>query len=126
MHGTYPKILDDEVVGESARSLKADADAMLDRIVAEKWFTARGVAGLWPCARHGDDVVLHDAEGETHTVLPFLRQQVKKSRERATLCLADVIDPAGEWLGGVAVGIHGMKSIHAASSPRRTIIRIFC
>ncbi|QFI62854.1 methionine synthase [Qipengyuania flava] len=109
LHGTYPKILEDEVVGESARSLKADADAMLDRIVAEKWFTARGVAGLWPCARHGDDVVLHDAEGETHTVLPFLRQQVKKSRERANMCLADFIDPAGDWLGGFAVGIHGIE-----------------
>ncbi|MEC8772906.1 MAG: vitamin B12 dependent-methionine synthase activation domain-containing protein, partial [Pseudomonadota bacterium] len=109
LHGTYPRILDDEVVGESARSLKADADAMLDRIVAEKWFTARGVAGLWPCARHGDDVVLHDAEGETHTVLPFLRQQVKKSRERANMCLADFIDPAGDWLGGFAVGIHGIE-----------------
>ena len=109
LHGTYPKILDDDVVGESARSLKADADAMLDRIVAEKWFTARGVAGLWPCARHGDDVVLHDADGETHTVLPFLRQQVKKSRERANMCLADFIDPAGDWLGGFAVGIHGIE-----------------
>ena len=96
-------------MGESARSLKADADAMLDRIVAEKWFTAHGVAGLWPCARHGDDVVLHDAEGETHTVLPFLRQQVKKSRERANMCLADFIDPAGDWLGGFAVGIHGIE-----------------
>ena len=109
LHGTYPRILEDEVVGESARNLKADADAMLDRIVAEKWFTARGVAGLWPCARHGDDVVLHDAEGETHTVLPFLRQQVKKSRERANMCLADFIDPAGDWLGGFAVGIHGIE-----------------
>jgi len=110
LHGTYPKILEDEVVGESARSLKADAEAMLDRIVAEKWFTARGVAGFWPCARDGDDVTIHDAEGETHTVLPFLRQQVKKSRERANMCLADFIDPAGDWIGGFAVGIHGIEA----------------
>jgi 5-methyltetrahydrofolate--homocysteine methyltransferase len=109
LHGTYPKILEDEVVGESARSLKADAEAMLDRIVAEKWLTARGVAGFWPCARDGDDVTIHDAEGETHTVLPFLRQQVKKSRERANMCLADFIDPAGDWIGGFAVGIHGIE-----------------
>ncbi|WP_370032476.1 methionine synthase [Qipengyuania mesophila] len=110
LHGTYPKILDDEVVGETARQLKADADAMLDRIVGEKWLTAKGVAGFWPCARDGDDVTIHDAEGETHTVLPFLRQQVKKSRDRANMCLADFIDPAGDWIGGFAVGIHGIET----------------
>ena len=109
LHGTYPKILDDDVVGESARSLKADADAMLERIIAEKWLTARGVAGFWPCARDGDDVTIHDPDGETHTVLPFLRQQVKKSRDRASMCLADFIDPAGDWMGGFAVGIHGIE-----------------
>ncbi|QYJ07771.1 methionine synthase [Qipengyuania flava] len=109
LHGTYPRILDDEVVGETARQLKADADAMLDRIIGEKWLTARGVAGFWPCARDGDDVTIHDAEGETHTVLPFLRQQVKKSRDRANMCLADFIDPAGDWIGGFAVGIHGIE-----------------
>src|SRR5690606_34245688 len=58
--GTYPAILDDAVVGESARSLYADAQAMLDRIVAEKWLTAKGVAGFWPCRRDGDDIVLDD------------------------------------------------------------------
>ena len=109
LHGTYPKILDDDVVGESARSLKADADVMLERIIAEKWLTARGVAGFWPCARDGDDVTIHDPDGETHTVLPFLRQQVKKSRDRASMCLADFIDPAGDWMGGFAVGIHGIE-----------------
>ncbi|WP_374408598.1 methionine synthase [Pelagerythrobacter sp.] len=107
--GTYPVILDDDVVGETARDLKRDADAMLDRIVEEKWLTAKGVVGLWPCARDGDDVTLHDTEGETHTVLPFLRQQVKKSRDRANMCLADFIDPAGDWIGGFAVGIHGIE-----------------
>ena len=109
LHGTYPRILDDEVVGETARQLKADADAMLDRIIGGNWLTARGVAGLWPCARDGDDVTIHDAEGETRTVLPFLRQQVKKSRDRANMCLADFIDPAGDWIGGFAVGIHGIE-----------------
>jgi len=109
LHGTYPKILDDPIVGESARSLKADAEAMLDRIVTEKWFTPRGVAGFWPCARDGDDVTLHLAEEERHVTLPFLRQQVKKSRDRANMCLADFIDPAGDWLGGFAVGIHGIE-----------------
>ncbi len=56
--GNFPAILTDEVVGESASSLYADAQAMLDTIVAEKWLTPRGVAGLWPARRVGDDVVV--------------------------------------------------------------------
>ena len=109
LHGNYPKILEDEVVGETATQLFADANAMLDTVIAENWLTARGVAGFWPCARDGDDVTIHDADGETRTVLPFLRQQVKKSRDRANMCLADFIDPAGDWIGGFAVGIHGIE-----------------
>ncbi len=101
--GNFPAILDDAVVGESARGLYADAQAMLDRIVEEKWLTAKGVVGLWPCRRDGDDVVLESVR------LAFLRQQVKKSRERANFCLADFIDPAGDWIGGFAVAIHGSE-----------------
>ncbi|MCB2060694.1 MAG: methionine synthase, partial [Novosphingobium sp.] len=102
--GTYPSILDDDVVGESARNLFADAKAMLDRIVSEKWLTAKGVAAFWPCRREEDDILLDDG-----TRLPFLRQQVKKSRDRANFCLSDFIDPAGDWIGGFAVGIHGIE-----------------
>jgi 5-methyltetrahydrofolate--homocysteine methyltransferase len=109
LHGTYPSILDDPVVGETARQLKAEADAMLDTIIAEKWLTAKGIVGLWPCARHGDDVIIHLDEQEERVRLPFLRQQVKKSRDRANFCLADFIDPAGDWIGGFAVGIHGSE-----------------
>ncbi|KPF64644.1 methionine synthase [Porphyrobacter sp. AAP60] len=108
LHGNYPAILTDEVVGETATQLFADANAMLDQIIAEKWLTARGVAGLWPCARDGDDVTIHLPETEEHIRLPFLRQQVKKSRDRANMCLADFIDPNGDWIGGFAVGIHGI------------------
>ena len=64
--GNYPAILDDAIVGESARSLYADAQAMLDRIVSEKWLTARGVAGLWPCHRHDDDVYVTLPHQEHH------------------------------------------------------------
>ena len=53
--GNYPDILDDPVVGETARNLFDDAQAMLQRIVGEKWLTARGVIGLWPANRIGDD-----------------------------------------------------------------------
>ena len=110
LHGNYPAILDDEVVGETARNLKADADAMLEKIICEKWLTARGVAGFWPCARDGaDDVVVHRVRREEHVRLAFLRQQVKKSRDRANMCLADFIDPDGDWIGGFAVGIHGIE-----------------
>ena len=107
--GNYPAILDDEIVGESARSLYADARKMLDQIIAEKWFTAKGVAGFWPCHREEDDVVLYLPEEERHVRLPFLRQQIRKSRDRKNMCLADFIDPQGDWLGGFAVGIHGIE-----------------
>ena len=107
--GNYPAILDDAVVGESARALWADAQAMLAQIIDEKWLTARGVAEFWPCARHGDDVVLHLDGGDRPVRMPFLRQQFAKSRGRANYCLADFIDPAGDWLGGFAVGIHGIE-----------------
>ncbi|MBV7266094.1 methionine synthase [Erythrobacter ani] len=109
LHGNYPAILTDEVVGETASQLFDDANEMLDKIVSEKWLTARGVAGFWPCARDGDDVTIHRVNREEHVVLPFLRQQVKKSRDRANMCLADFIDPDGDWIGGFAVGIHGIE-----------------
>jgi len=108
LHGNYPAILDDEIVGESARSLFADANKMLDQIIAEKWLTAKGVVGLWPCSRDGDDVVVHLAEEERNVTFSFLRQQIRKSRDRANMCLADFISPDGDWLGGFAVGIHGI------------------
>ena len=130
--GTYPAVLSDEIVGESARALHVDALAMLDKIVSEKWLTARGVVGMWPCARDGDDVVIYKpaplqargpgegaaaliaptpgGEGDfEHISIPFLRQQIRKSRDRANFCLADFIDPDGDWIGGFAVGIHGIE-----------------
>jgi 5-methyltetrahydrofolate--homocysteine methyltransferase len=102
--GTYPAILKDDVVGESARSLFADAKAMLEKIVSEKWLTAKGVCAFWPAHRDGDDILLEDG-----TRLPFLRQQFKKSRGRANFCLSDFIDSENDWLGGFAVGIHGIE-----------------
>jgi len=106
--GNYPAILTDEVVGESATSLFADAQKMLDKLIAERWLTARGVAGLWPCRREDDDVIVH-LEGERHVRLPFLRQQIAKREGRANMCLADFIDHDGDWIGGFAVSIHGIE-----------------
>ena len=106
--GTYPSILDDPVVGESARSLFDDAQEMLDQLIAERWVTPKATIGLWRCRREGDDVLM--LAGNDWTRLPFLRQQVKKREGRANMCLADFIDPDGEdWIGGFAVGIHGLE-----------------
>ena len=112
--GNYPAILTDEVVGESASGLFADAQEMLAKIIAEQWLTAKGVCGFWPCARDGDDVTIHLADEERHLLVPFLRQQIRKSRGkdgqgRANYCLADFIDPDGDWIGGFAVAIHGIE-----------------
>jgi len=106
--GTYPQILDDPVVGESAKNLFADAQEMIEKIIAERWVTPKATVGLWRCKREGDDVLV--LAGNDWTRVPFLRQQVKKREGRANLCLADFISPDGEdWIGGFAVGIHGLE-----------------
>ena len=103
--GKYPAILADPVVGAQASALHRDALAMLDRIVAERWLTAKAVFGLWPAQRIGDDVRV-DAGGES-ALLHFLRQQVDKPVERPDVCLADFIAPEGcgiqDWIGAFAV-----------------------
>jgi len=103
--GNYPAILEDPVVGESARALFEDAQAMLKQIVAEKWLTARAAIGFWPARRVGDDVVLYTGEDRRTELarFPFLRQQVEKREGRANMCLADFISPDEDWLGGFAV-----------------------
>ncbi len=106
--GNYPAILEDPVVGDSARSLFDDAQEMLDKAIAERWLTASGTVGLWRCKREGDDILV--LGGNDWTRLPMLRQQVKKREGRANMCLADFIDPdAEDWFGGFAVGIHGLE-----------------
>ena len=108
--GNYPAILNDDVVGESARNLFEDAQKMLDRIIDEKWLVAKGVAALWPCRREGDDVIIH-IEDENHVRMPFLRQQIAKREGRANMCLADFISHDGDWIGGFAVTAgHGIET----------------
>jgi len=105
--GNYPAILDDEVVGESARGLFEDAQAMLKQVVEEKWLTAKGSVGLWPVRREADDIIVINHE---RTRLPMLRQQVRKRAGRPNMCLADFIASGEEdWLGGFAVAIHGIE-----------------
>ncbi|HEX2082105.1 MAG TPA: vitamin B12 dependent-methionine synthase activation domain-containing protein, partial [Xanthomonadaceae bacterium] len=108
--GRYPAILTDEVVGAQASELFRDANAMLDRIIAEKWLTAKAVFGIWPANSVGDDVEvsLPPLEGEGFkATLHFLRQQVDKPADRPDFCLADFIAPKDsgkpDWIGAFAV-----------------------
>ena len=103
--GKFPAILTDEIVGTQASELYRDARAMLDKIIKEKWLTAKAVFGLWPANSRGDDVVINAANNPT--TLHFLRQQVDKPVERPDFCLADFIAPESsgkqDWIGGFAV-----------------------
>ncbi len=107
--GTYPRILDDPTVGEAARSLFKDAEAMLARIVDEKWLTANGVIGFWPAARVGDDIRLFAdaARSEPLAHIHCLRQQVLKRDGQPHDCLADLVAPlesgVADYMGGFAV-----------------------
>ncbi|HYE51521.1 MAG TPA: vitamin B12 dependent-methionine synthase activation domain-containing protein, partial [Azospirillaceae bacterium] len=109
--GNFPAILDDAVVGPTARSLYNDAQAMLQRIIGEKWLTARAVVGFWPANAVGDDIELYTDESRTQvlTTLHTLRQQMAREpgRDRAHHALADYIAPketgVPDWIGGFAV-----------------------
>ncbi|MCF8504265.1 MAG: methionine synthase [Caulobacter sp.] len=115
--GRFPAILNDDVVGEAARDLWKDAQAMLARIVEENWFEARGVVGFWPAQSDGDDVVVYADESRTTELarLHTLRQQMAKTGDKANAALSDFIAPVGgpaDWIGGFAVTAgHGEPEI---------------
>jgi 5-methyltetrahydrofolate--homocysteine methyltransferase len=104
--GKYPAILEQPV----AKELFDDANTLLDQIIAEGSFQARGLYGFWPAHADGDDIKL--ANGAS---FPMLRQQTEKPAGRANRCLADYIGPAGsgDHLGGFAVAIHGADKLAA-------------
>lgn len=94
--GRYPQILDDATVGEAARSLFADAQDMLKQMVEEKWLKARAVIGFWPANEVGiDDIELYTGDDRKETLATFhsLRQQMKRTSERANFALADFVAP---------------------------------
>lgn len=106
--GKFPAILQDEIVGEAARNLFADAQAMLKRIVAEKLFNANAVVGIWPAQRRGaDDVVIYNQDKtEIIAVQHHLRQQMEKQNTEPNYSLADFIAPEGtvdDYVGGFVV-----------------------
>ena len=109
MAGSYPKILDDHVVGVEARQLFADAQLMLTSIVEEKWLKARAVIGFFPANSQGDDVIVYtDQTRQTPLeTLHHLRQQNIKAPGRPNYCLSDFIAPEAtekaDYLGAFAV-----------------------
>ena len=108
LHGRFPKLLDDPVVGEQARQLYADAQAMLERIVAEHWLTARAVIGLFPANRIGEDdiqVYRNEERKQVLTTLHHLRQQTQRPPGKPNQCLADFVAPVGvaDYLGAFAL-----------------------
>jgi len=107
--GTFPRILDDEVVGEAARSLYDDARKMLRSIVDEGWLEARAVVGFWPAVSDGDDIAVYRDERREKPLTTFhtLRQQMDRGAGKANLALADFIAPIGsnvrDYIGAFAV-----------------------
>ncbi|MBI3790190.1 MAG: cobalamin B12-binding domain-containing protein, partial [Gemmatimonadetes bacterium] len=108
--GHYPDILKDPVVGEAARSLWADAQAMLDRVVRERWLKARAVVGFWPANSDGaEDIVLFADHARTTPLATVhtLRQQMVKGDGRPNWALADLVAPkatgVADWFGAFAV-----------------------
>ncbi len=94
--GSYPKILDDEVVGEHARQVFEDAQKMLSSIIDEQWLTARAVIGLYPANQVGDDDIelyTDEARSTVLTTLHHLRQQNQKPPGRPNQCLSDFVAP---------------------------------
>ena len=117
LKGNYPAILDDEKFGEAARSLFDDAQAMLKKIIDEKWLSARAVVGFWPANAVGhDDVEIYSDAGRGNVLdkVHFLRQQMIKKEGRFNHCLADYIAPkdsgVADYIGGFAVTTgHGIE-----------------
>jgi 5-methyltetrahydrofolate--homocysteine methyltransferase len=104
--GRYPMILEDDVVGEAAKSLWNDTQAILQRMIGEQWITAKGAVGFWPANRAGDDVIVWSDDTRTKEAARFhtLRQQMEKTNEKGQLALSDYIASQGaDYIGGFAV-----------------------
>ena len=109
--GSYPKILDDEIVGDEARKVLADGQAMLKRIIDGKWLTANAVFGIFPAnsVNHGDDIAIYVDEKRDRVLMTWhnLRQQNVKPTGRPNLCMGDFIAPkesgVKDYIGAFAV-----------------------
>jgi len=109
LSGKFPAILDDAKFGAVARSLYSDARAMLDKIIAERWFSASAVIGFWPAEARGDDVAVFadEARDKPVAMLHTLRQQLPKREGRCNEALSDFIAPRDsgvkDYIGAFAV-----------------------
>jgi 5-methyltetrahydrofolate--homocysteine methyltransferase len=109
LHGRYPNILQDEIVGKEATKLFADAQEMLNKIVTEKWLEAKAVVGLFPANAIGDDIEIYSSDERTEVVnvQHSLRQQTKKAAGQPNIALSDFIAPKEsgikDYIGGFVV-----------------------
>ncbi|WP_069882591.1 methionine synthase [Bosea sp. BIWAKO-01] len=109
MKGRFPAILQDEKQGEAARALWDDAQAMLKRIVEERWFNPKAVIGFWPANAVGDDIRLYTGESRQDTLATFhgLRQQLSKRDGKPNMCISDFVAPEGierpDYIGAFVV-----------------------
>ena len=109
LSGPYPKILQDPVVGEAARNVLAEGQAMLAKIIAGKWLVANAVVGLFPANSAGDDIEVYTDESRSRVAMRFhnLRQQAQKPTGKPNYCLADFVAPNGsgvkDYIGAFAV-----------------------
>jgi 5-methyltetrahydrofolate--homocysteine methyltransferase len=112
LHGKFPAILTDSVVGTEATKLYHDAQALLKTIIDEKWLTAQGVVGFWEASKTAPDSIHVHHEGNS-VKLEFLRQQMKKADGQPNLSLADFVAPANhptqDYLGAFSVTIQGIE-----------------
>ena len=114
MHGNFPAILTDEIVGKEANKLYNDANNLLDKIIAENWLTPKGVVGFWEASSKDDTVFVNN--NSSIIQLESLRQQIQKAPGQPNLSLADFIKPSTvdsqqptDYLGAFAVTIHGIE-----------------
>ncbi len=107
--GSFPRVLDDNRYGPTARQLYDDAQDMLEDLIAEKWVRARGVVGFWPANADTDDIAVYTDETRQARLatLHTLRQQIPREKARANAALADFVAPAesglADYIGGFAV-----------------------
>jgi 5-methyltetrahydrofolate--homocysteine methyltransferase len=130
--GQYPAILQDDKIGEPARALFKDAQAMLKLIIAEKWVEARGAIGFWPANRDGDDIILYTDDTRTSELarLHALRQQMDKGEARTNLAMSDFVAPVGspDYVGAFAVtgGLGEEKRVEAFKAAGDDYSAILC
>jgi 5-methyltetrahydrofolate--homocysteine methyltransferase len=108
MHGKFPALLKDEVIGKEATKLYEDAQQLLQQIITEKWLKPQGVIGFWSVEKTAPDTVeLHHENKKIH--LEFLRQQIKKAEGQPNMSLADFIPSEGkDFMGAFSVTIQGV------------------